>query len=107
MGHAARRRVNYRPRTSGPAAKRGGLLPGEPIYVLRFASSLQPRAASVSFARRVMWSRSLIFTALGVYLVVVGCAVWPPESTRAGSASSGASGTGDDGGSDAVPPAYR
>src|SRR4051812_33610060 len=52
-----------------------------------------------------MWSKSLIFTALGVYLVVVGCAVWPPESARVGSATGGT--PGDDGGADPSPPAYR
>ena len=52
-----------------------------------------------------MWSKSLIFTAVGVYLLVVGCAVWPPESTRAGGSTSG--GAGDDGTVDPSPPAYR
>ena len=52
-----------------------------------------------------MWSKSLIFPALGVYLIVVVCAVWPPESTRAGSATGGTS--NDDGGADPSPPVYR
>jgi hypothetical protein len=52
-----------------------------------------------------MWSKGLIFTALAVYLGVVGCAVWPPESAKSG--GYGVSGAGDDGGGDTSPPSYR
>jgi hypothetical protein len=53
-----------------------------------------------------MWSKGLIFTALAVYLGVVGCAVWPPEGGKAHAGESGPGGVGsvkDDGG----PPVYR
>jgi hypothetical protein len=50
-----------------------------------------------------MWSKGLIFTALAVYLCVVGCAVWPPEPLGAGAA---ADDDGDRNGRSS-PPAYR